>query len=180
MSERPDLRFNLYLSCRSGLMDYASRLLGSREAAEDVVQEAFLRFVPAGRTQATAPPPRAYLFRIVRNLAVDYLRRRTHETRSKGRNAPDWVEPQPLPSPEETVLFCEDVRRAMDMIAALPPNQRIALEMVRFGGYSVEQVAAHLDLSVPTIYRLVQTAVATITLRLRQDPEAVPPKRGRP
>ncbi|MGU3495424.1 RNA polymerase sigma factor [Xanthobacteraceae bacterium A53D] len=181
MSEMSDLRSSLYLSYRARLMDYAAHLLGSREAAEDVVQEAFLRFVPSPTAAPAAPPPpRAYLFRIVRNLAVDVLRRRTYEKKHKGAAAPDWTAPEALPTPEESLLFCEDVRRAMDMIASLPENQRVALEMVRFGGYSVEQAAAHLGVSVPTVYRLVQTAVATITVRLRQDGEAAAPSRRVP
>lgn len=170
MKEGPDARFAMYLSHRSVLVDYASHMLGSREAAEDVVQEAFIKFVPAIADSEPAVRPRAYLFRVVRNLAVDALRRKKLEKLRQGHNAPAWAGPQPEPTPEQTVLYCESVRRAMDIIAELPENQRIALEMRRFGGYSVEQVAAHLGVSVPSVYRLVQTAVATITVRLEQDP----------
>jgi RNA polymerase sigma-70 factor (ECF subfamily) len=73
MKEGPDPRFTLYLSNRTVLVDYAAHLLGSREIAEDVVQEAFIKFIPAG-TPAPADRPRSYLFRIVHNLAVDMLR----------------------------------------------------------------------------------------------------------
>jgi RNA polymerase sigma-70 factor (ECF subfamily) len=165
----------LYLSQRAVLVDYASRLLGSREGAEDLVQEAFIRFVPSTDNGAPAARPRAYLFRVVRNLAVDALRRRKLEKQQEGHNAPIWAGPQPVSTPEEKALFCENVRRAMDVIAELPENQRIALEMHRFGGYSVEQIAIHLGVSVPTVYRLVQTAVATITIRLEQDTDSQTP-----
>lgn len=167
MKEGPDLRFNLYLSHRPSLIDYAARMLGSREAAEDIVQEAYIRFVPA--TSDGEPRHKSYLFRVVHNLAVDMLRRKKLEYQRKKFDAPSWAVPQPMPTPEETVLFCEGVRRTMDIIADLPQNQRIALEMHRFGGYSPEQIAAHLGVSVPTVYRLVQTAVATITMQLTQD-----------
>lgn len=168
MKEGPDLRFSTYLSQRPGLIEYAARMLGSREAAEDILQEAYLRFVP----EASGSPLRhkSYLFRIVHNLAVDMLRRKKLERRSRMEDTPTWAAPPPMPTPEETVLFCESVRRAMDIIADLPKSQRVALEMHRFGGYPPEQIAAHLGVSVPTVYRLVQTAVATLTLRLRQDP----------
>ncbi|MCL6705963.1 RNA polymerase sigma factor [Pseudomonas sp. R2.Fl] len=169
MNEQLDVRFDLYLLNRPVLIDYACRLLGSREAAEDIVQEAFLRFVPASPESASKPPPRAYLFRVVHNLAIDLLRRRKLERRQAEADAPDWVVPQALPTPEESVLFCEGMRRAMDMIANLPEKQRIALEMVRFGGYSVEQVSVHLGVSVRTAYRLVEEAMATITIAVRQE-----------
>lgn len=177
MKEGLDPRFALYLSQRAVLVDYASHLLGSREGAEDLVQEAFIRFVPATDDRTPAARPRAYLFRVVRNLAVDVLRRRKLEKQQEGHNAPAWAGPQPVSTPEETALFCESVRRAMDLITELPENQRIALEMHRFGEYSVEQIAAHLGVSVPTVYRLVQTAVATITMRLEQDTESETPSR---
>ncbi len=173
MKEGPDLRFSIYLSHRPSLIEYAARMLGSREAAEDILQDAFLRFVAA--TSDGPPRHKSYLFRIVHNLAVDMLRRKKLERRRKMEGAPAWAAPQPMPTPEETVLFCESIRRAMDIIADLPDDQRVALEMRRFGGCPPEQIAAHLGVSVPTVYRLVQTAVATLTLRLRQDPAPTSP-----
>ncbi|WEX08516.1 RNA polymerase sigma factor [Chelativorans sp. AA-79] len=151
------------------LVEYASQRLGSRDAAEDIVQEAFIRFVPA-TLDSTPHRLKAYLFRIVHNLVVDVIRRRRLEIDTL-QNDPThhWMGSQPEPTPEETVLFCEAIRRSMDAVANLPENQRVALEMVRFGGYSVEQVSEHLGVSVSTVYRLVQNAVATITIQLTQD-----------
>lgn len=167
MKQGPDPHFAVYMSNRSGLIEYAFRMLGSREAAEDVVQEAYIRYAPAMLNNPVRP--NAYLFRVVHNLAADLLRQKKRENQRKRYDVPAWAVPEPVPTPEETLLFCERIRRAMDMIANLPENQRIALEMHRFGGYSIEQIAAHLGVSVPTVYRLVQSAVATLTIRLKQD-----------
>ncbi|MCJ7995726.1 RNA polymerase sigma factor [Rhizobium cremeum] len=180
MNERPDLRFGLYTTHRPVLIDYASRLLGTRDGAEDIVQEAFLRFLPATTSNDRALPPRSYLFRIVRNLVIDRHRRRKLEARQSEQDAPDWAAPQAIPTPEESILFCESMRRAMDMIASLPEKQRIALEMVRFGGYSVEDVAAHLGVSLRTAYRLVEDAMIAVTTRLRQDTDDLPPAGRKP
>lgn len=181
MNERPDLHFGLYMAHRPVLIDYASRLLGTREGAEDIVQEAFLRFLPATSRGEAALPPRSYLFRIVRNLVIDRHRRRKLEVQqSSTQDAPDWAAPQAMPTPEESVLFCEGMRRAMDMIASLPEKQRIALEMVRFGGYSAEDVAAHLGVSLRTAYRLVEDAMIAVTTRLQQDTDDLPPHGRKP
>ncbi|MCA6110826.1 RNA polymerase sigma factor [Bradyrhizobium cenepequi] len=169
MKEGLDPRFALYLSYRAVLIDYASYLLGSREGAEDLVQEAFIKFIPSGGSRTPTARPRSYLFRIVHNLAVDVLRRKRLENLRSAHNAPVWAGSQAAATPEETVLYHESERRAMDIIAGLPEKQRVALEMHRFGGYSVEEVAAHLGVSVPTVYRLIQAAVATVTIRLEQD-----------
>ena len=178
MNEGWNRRTSMYVANRAALVKYASQILGSHEAAEDVVQEAFISFMPS--TTANAPHrPRAYLFRIVHNLAVDMLRRRKLETTTlhNGATDQDWVSPEPEPTPEETFLFYESVRRSMDILAKLPENQRVALEMVRFGGHPVEEVSKRLGLSVPTVYRLVQTAVATITIQLKQDTADPAPSR---
>ena len=46
MTTEADIRHGLYVAHRSALIDYAARILGSREAAEDIVQDAYLRFAP--------------------------------------------------------------------------------------------------------------------------------------
>lgn len=63
----------IYAEHRPALVDYATPIVGSRDNAEDVVQEAYFRFVP------TRPPlllglrtPVGYLYRIVRNIALDW------------------------------------------------------------------------------------------------------------
>lgn len=178
MKEGWNPRLSMYVSNRPALVEYASRMLGSREAAEDVVQEAFINFMPS-KGASTPHRPQAYLFRIVHNLVVDILRRKKLEakTLSKCATVLEWVAPEPQPTPEEAFLFCEDVRRSMDILAKLPENQRIALEMMRFGGQPAEAVSERLGVSVPTVYRLVQSAVATITIGLKHetaDPNSSP------
>ncbi len=76
-----DTRYETYVAYRAELVRYATPILGSREDAEDVVQEAFVRFVP----EAAQSPSRlkSYLYRIVRNLAFDARRRRRLESRGQ-------------------------------------------------------------------------------------------------
>jgi RNA polymerase sigma-70 factor (ECF subfamily) len=52
------------------------------------------------------------------------------------------------------------------VIAALPENARIAVEMQRFGGYTLQEVAARLGVSVPTAHRLVHGALLQIAIAL--------------
>ena len=55
---------------RRALVEYAARIVGSRAQAEDLVQEAWFRLDAAVRKRAIHEPL-AYLYRIVRNLALD-------------------------------------------------------------------------------------------------------------
>ena len=63
----------LYVAHRDQLVDYASKILDDRAHAEDVVQEAYLRLDAAAATRLLGEPLR-YLYRIVRNLALDTRR----------------------------------------------------------------------------------------------------------
>ena len=57
------------------LVAFARTMLGDTDAARDLVQEAAARALGAGRVPADAPAYRAWMFRIVRNAALDQLRR---------------------------------------------------------------------------------------------------------
>ena len=59
-------------------MNYANGILHDRAGAEDVVQEAYLRFSAAADSGQIVNPV-SYLYRIVRNLALDWTRRRSVE-----------------------------------------------------------------------------------------------------
>ena len=96
---------------RRDLVRAAARLVDSVEEAEDVVQEALLRH--AGRAGPPLDSPRAWLVRVVGNLAVDRLRRRRLEraARSAGPDVPaDGVEAR---TPDDELERAERCREAI-------------------------------------------------------------------
>ncbi|WP_432348500.1 RNA polymerase sigma factor (plasmid) [Shinella yambaruensis] len=159
----------LYAAHRPALVRYATRILGSREAAEDIVQDAFLRFSPANTYGASAGQTLAYLYRIVRNLCLDLIKRRRIEMREQDSEPPFWSMPRAVETPEETVLVSDEVRAIAEVLDRFPLDVRVALEMHRFGGYTLEEVAAHLGISVATAHRHVRAALVEIALRLGND-----------
>ncbi|HEV7308076.1 RNA polymerase sigma factor [Ensifer sp.] len=166
-----ETRHQVYFANRTALVAYATRIVGSRETAEDIVQEAFIRFAPANTNGASAEKSSglslAYLYRIVRNLSLDLIKRRRIETRDG--EPPYWSMPIEMPTPEDVVLVTDEIRRVSDILADLPQEVRVALEMHRFGGYTLEEVAAHLDISVATAHRHVRTAMMRVATTLARD-----------
>lgn len=155
----------LYLAHRGELLDYASKIVGDRSQAEDVVQEAYLRFGSAASQQIVSEPL-SYLFRIVRNLSLDMRRR---ASRDLGRLTPFGPEdslPDGLPSPELAVAGRQELRLLRAAMAELPEQQRIALEMHRFSGHTIREIAAHLDVSVGTAYALLKQSLEHCRRRL--------------
>lgn len=157
---------SLFVGHRAALINYSARILGSRDAAEDVVQEAYLR-CSAGNMQAqTARQGLAYLHRIVRNLSFDLVKRRKIEQRAQTNDPPFWIVPRASETPEQTTMFCDEVRLAQQVLQSLPQEVQIAVEMHRHGGCTLEVVAEHLGISVATAHRHVKNAMVKVAIAL--------------
>ncbi|TBU95764.1 sigma-70 family RNA polymerase sigma factor [Stutzerimonas kirkiae] len=162
-------KLQLYLTHRTALVDYATPITGCRAQAEEVVQEAWLRFSHASHEPLNQP--QAYLYRIVRNLALDQLRQTS--------KAPGTDDPQAAivnlvastPSPEQQVCQQDELRLIAEALEQLPMRTRIAFEMHRLGGHTLQQIAAHLEISVGLAHQLVHSALAHCSACLDDEPE---------
>lgn len=161
-----DAKALLYATYRPALVRYATRILGSREAAEDIVQDAFIRFSPANATGTATGQTLGYLYRIVRNLSFDVIKRRKIEMRERDNEPPYWSIPRAVETPEENVQVSQELQMIRDVLDGFPLDVRVAVEMHRFGGHTQEEVAAHLGISVATVHRHVRAALVEIALRL--------------
>ena len=121
-----------------------------------MVQDAFLRF--CANAQDPVEQPVAYLYRIVRNLALDAVRRQATEKRQQKMPA-QWMHPGQELSPEQRVVHGDDASRIAAALAGLPEQMRIAVEMNRLGGFTLQQTADHLNISLSTAHRLVKDAI---------------------
>lgn len=157
----------LFVEHRRELVDYAAGIVGSRTHAEDLVQEAWIRFNEAA-TRELLREPRNYLYRIVRNLALDGRRRLEVERRIFRDSPPDFVDslPDGTPSVEKTSVARDDLRLLQEALLELPKRTRIAFEMHRIQGCKLREIAAVLDVSVPTAQLLVMDGLQHCKARL--------------
>ena len=145
------------------LVRLARLYVDDRDAAEDIVQEAFLRLARhAGRIEAVERAP-AYLRSIVLNLARDHNRRglvslRHHATAGREIDI-DHVEPDRLVRSEES-------RRVLDAVRALPLRQRDCLTLRYFEDQAVDQIAATLGLSVNSVKTHLKRAMSNLSRKL--------------
>lgn len=128
----------------------ALRITGSREAAEDVVQEAFLS---AWRRALTYKPERgsarSWLLGIIHNRAIDAVRARRvgGPTVPLDEGMPLAAKDNPLETVEQN-LDREAIRRAM---TTLPDEQRQSIELAYFSGFSYPEIAQRLGVPLGTI-----------------------------
>ncbi|MGE4307176.1 MAG: sigma-70 family RNA polymerase sigma factor [Novosphingobium sp.] len=146
----------LFMAHRRELVNYANGIVRDHALAEDVVQEAYLRFSSASQAKPLEEPT-GYLYRIVRNLAVDSLRRIQRDNiRLPETDADDLASiPAEAPSPEAVAAGRDELRLLQDAMAELPERTRIALEMHRFGGVTFKDIAQHLGVSVGLAHAMV-------------------------
>jgi RNA polymerase sigma-70 factor (ECF subfamily) len=158
---------SLYLAHRRKLVEYANGIVGDPGRAEDVVQEAFLKFKAAAASRLLEEPV-GYLYRVVRNLAVDRRRRLKLEHRhiQGGAEALAAGVAEDRPSPEQALIARQELRRVMDALAELPERTRIAVEMHRFGGCTLKEIAKHFGISVSMAQVLVTDGVRHCQSRL--------------
>jgi|TARA_R100001163_G_C5031656_1_gene171722 RNA polymerase sigma-70 factor (ECF subfamily) len=159
---------DLFLTHRAALVDYASGLTGNRANAEDLVQEAWMRLSQA-TDRRRLDEPRNYLYRIVRNLAIDGHRKTAREQRTLLNQKDDIHGVHDAPStatPETIALYRDQLSQVQDAMAELPQRTRIALEMHRIGGYKLREIAATLNISLPMAHILVAEGVDHCKRRL--------------
>ena len=151
----------VFVAHRVALIDYARVITGDPDHAEEVVQEAWLRFGRAANARRLEEPV-GYLYRIVRNLAIDSYRRRRREERvvDPDAEAAARIASDDAPSPEAAAAAKDELRLLQEALAQLPERTRVALEMRRFGGCTLKEIAAHLGISVTVTHEIIAQGLA--------------------
>lgn len=152
---------SIFIEHRGSLVNYATKLVGSRAHAEDLVQEAWLR-LNAAVAERVVHEPLGYLYRIIRNLASDQSRAAGRE-RQWQRNDEASVEAvlglRTSSTPESIALYRDQMRLLRTALEELPPRTRIAFGMHRIGGLKLREIAQYLDISIPLAQKLVTMAL---------------------
>lgn len=160
----------LFVQHRGALVDYATGIVGSRAQAEDLVQEAWLRFDEAARKRFVSEPL-SYLYRIVRNLALDNRRRLARENRVFTGDDPETAAAASIerPStPEAIALHRDQLDALMAALADLPQRHRVAFEMHRIAGCTLREIAATLGVSISQAQVLVVEGIEHCKQRMRR------------
>lgn len=143
---------------RPGLSRLAYRMLGSLADADDVLQEAYLRWARADRSAVQSP--RAYLYSVVTRLCID--QRRAVEARKESYVGP-WL-PEPVveaatADPADRLEAAESVSLALLVVLeSLSPVERAAYLLRRVFDYGYTEVASILGKSEPNCRQLVSRA----------------------
>jgi len=123
---------------------FLERRVGSREVAEDILQDAFVRGLEGTSRLRDADSALAWFYRMLRNALIDHWRRRSAEQRASDRLAEEDEETAPAADAElmDTVCACVG-----DLLQTLKPEYAEALRRVDLDETSVKEYAETAGIS---------------------------------
>lgn len=151
------------------LLGYAMRMVGDRDAAQDVVQDAFIRLAAQWR-EAFEPSQRmsAWLHVAVRNLAVDHIRRERRLAELHRRGSLDRA-PSAPPAPEQGGAgeVPDEAVRAAEALARLDAREREVVVLRVYGEKSYQEIAETTGLPAGTVGYVLHEAMKKLARALR-------------
>jgi RNA polymerase sigma factor (sigma-70 family) len=139
---------------QSRLLAFCRHMLGSREDAEDVLQEVFAASFNAMLSDEREINVRPWLYRIARNRSLNHLRK----TQAIGVDSMDVHLSENGQSTADKVHKREEFRALVADVQELPETQRTALLLREIDALSYEQIAEAMETTVPSIKSLLVRA----------------------
>ena len=148
----------------------AYRIVGDRSAAEDVTQEAFLSIWRSGaRYDRARGSVRAWTLGIVRNRAIDALRRQAGKAPKLSFDDEAALEQRPSADlTDEQALQRESARQLRGALGELPDEQSKVIELAYFGGFSHSEIAEMLSMPLGTVKGRMRLGIEKIRTQLAE------------
>jgi RNA polymerase sigma-70 factor (ECF subfamily) len=149
----PDAFATLYDRHGGAAYSLAYRIVGSAELAEDVTQEAFISVWRSGaRFDVTRGSVRSWTLGIVRNRAIDALRRTAAPSRKLTLDDDSILESEPAEERTDAeAIRRETARQVRGAVGELPAEQSQVIGLAYFGGFSHSEIAEILGMPLGTV-----------------------------
>lgn len=151
------------------LLRFLTRRTGDAERAADLAQDTYLKLAALGPAAGEIRNPRAYVYRVAGNLAIDTLRR-------DGRIAADFaileagdLVADPMPSQETRAIAQQRLRLLEMALDELPTKPRLALLLNRVEGLTFAEIAGRLAVSESMVAKYIAQALRHCRDRLARD-----------
>ncbi len=136
---------NMYNTVFPVLIRIAYHISGDMEVSEDLCQEAFIRYYRRGIPFPTTNQAKYWLIRVVKNLSLNYIKKKTREKRAYNIIARDSNQSA---ESGETLLINDEINRNVKAaIIKLPYNLRTAIVLREYGGLNYKEIAKILRIT---------------------------------
>ena len=142
---------------------FAKRFIDDRETREDIVQEVFFRLWDKRKQITVMSSAQNYLLTSVRNLCLNYLRRQ--ETQQSFEKS---LFDQPEDEEGDRLIQLRELEELLaQTLALMPPEYRLAFELNRMEGKSLDEVAQQMGVSTRTVERYRDKVLALLHTELK-------------
>ncbi len=161
----------LLVQNQNRVFSLAFRMVGDREDAADLAQEAFLKAwtgLPAFQGNSSFA---TWVYRLTTNVCIDFLRKQQHRRSIQPVAAPEdaesWTEPADVSQDPQHRLEERERSQALDRgLQALPAHHRQVLVMREMGGLSYQEIAQTLELDLGTVKSRIARARSALRKHL--------------
>ncbi|QZH75606.1 MAG: sigma-70 family RNA polymerase sigma factor [Erythrobacter sp.] len=158
--ERHALR-RVYDLTSAKLMGVILHIVRDREAAEDVLQEVYLKvWDRAGRFDATRASPITWLCAIARNSAIDAVRRSGRRSEVSVEFLPEVADDAPLA--EAMLCEAQDSERLEHCLKGLQDDHRRCIRLAFFRGYTHSELSEKLEVPLGTMKSWIRRGLASL------------------
>lgn len=166
----------LFVEHQARLVRTAFRVLDNLAWAQDVVQNTYLK-LNEGSHACDAREPVAYLFRMVRNLAIDAYRRAALEASFMIDEECGDAVAASCGTPESLLASRQQLQLVVEALATLPERTRSAFELHRLGGLTQREIGIRLGVSITLVNVMIRDATTHCAKALHQPRSGSPLRR---
>jgi RNA polymerase sigma factor (sigma-70 family) len=167
-----DVMRDAYMHRRANLVRFFTARLGSASAAEDLVQDIFVR-LSSLKPIETIQNPAALLYRIGANLLVDNHRQakrsaaRDEAWRRMQRTMIGDAEITDEPSAENAAAARQRLEQLVEAVETLPPQMQRAFRLHKFDGLTYAETAVAMGISQSAVEKHISAALKALLARLK-------------
>jgi RNA polymerase sigma-70 factor (ECF subfamily) len=159
----------LYVLFYKRLFHFAFAIVKTRELAEEIVEDVFVRLWQKNGEARSIRNLRVYLYTATKNTALNYLSKKAKESITEPFDHIHIGLNGSAVTPEEILITAEMYKKILTAVEALPPRCKMIFKLVREDGLRYKEIAEILNISVNTIDAQMAIAVKRIAAALQAE-----------
>jgi RNA polymerase sigma-70 factor (ECF subfamily) len=159
----------LYACFYKRLYHFALALVKTRESAEEIVEDVFVRIWQQKENLPSIRNIRVYLYTATKNSSLNYLSQKARQSITEPFDHIHVGLNDSSVTPEQILITAEIHRKIQKAVEALPPRCKMIFKLVREDGLKYKEIAEILNISVNTIDAQMAIAIKRISTSIESD-----------
>lgn len=156
----------VYVYFYKRLYTFALAIVKTRESAEEITEDVFVRIWQKRGTLPAIQNLRVYLYTAIKNSSLNYLSRKAKESITEPFDHIHVELSESTLTPEQILITAEIHQKIQKAVEALPPRCKMIFKLVREDGLKYKEIAEILNISINTIDAQMAIAVKRITVAI--------------